>query len=700
MTSVGAIEKTEKAIKNISKGKDKKEDCLLMMAPFANWDRFLTPAPSAIAILGELLLISTKTDFTLTEHMPAEGFQYIKYPDSFRACLVQVSNSGWNAFNEAHTSMDQIRLMSGNVDSHIKDSVRLLMAGSPKEVEKMLPLSLKNVEQIADDSLQLAENIEKKFLFVMHLTEELLEASTNTKSVYDRKANNTATLIQVAELEQTRAEEAKKERQKRYENMVKQVNKAQDEYTEAIKDMPGSGQLLGLSFAEGMVDSVKSIVGLPADMVRGLGKGSFNIAHDFLRCTNEQSHINIQTITKPYDVQLAEYNVLTTVPMIDVNIQNLALMIGIPGHIPDLNKIKENIGALQASLSRHQATVSAEKHSGKLGVRISELCKKATEICTEAQNIACAIYSDRTVADLQKKVFEIKTESMSLVAKANKRLGRNPLDEKSPCLGINPVQSENSNIVNSVMENGRFKTELAKETLRDTKDRQEAADKQLEEANERLCEALKTMKTLNLEEIDFDTVRKTLQQGIRALAQVRAQWGKLVIFFEEISNIIKCCMNTSLKKFVQTATVSLELKGEGELMSNAFRANMYEQTLHASRVSYVVSTMAGAYVEISRENLMDQITQLADLIGLDPGDDMQKIILGRQRLHDQCELAQHAIKKKIKEEHQKYENAVEERISRIQREVEAVMPPLENLTAIQEAVKEGFKEEDLDDLVG
>lgn len=215
MTSVGAIEKTEKAIKNISKGKDKKEDCLLMMAPFANWDRFLTPAPSAIAILGELLLISTKTDFTLTEHMPADGFQYIKYPDSFRACLVQVSNSGWNAFNEAHTSMDQIRLMSGNVDSHIKDSVRLLMAGSPREVEKMLPLSLKSVEQIADDSLQLAQNIEKKFLFVMHLTEELLEASTNTKSVYDRKAKNTATLIEVAELEQNRAEEAKKERKKK-----------------------------------------------------------------------------------------------------------------------------------------------------------------------------------------------------------------------------------------------------------------------------------------------------------------------------------------------------------------------------------------------------------------------------------------------------------------------------------------------------
>ena len=37
------------------------------------------------------MLISTETDFDLSKKPPRDGFLHLRHPESFRACLVQVS---------------------------------------------------------------------------------------------------------------------------------------------------------------------------------------------------------------------------------------------------------------------------------------------------------------------------------------------------------------------------------------------------------------------------------------------------------------------------------------------------------------------------------------------------------------------------------------------------------------------------------
>ena len=91
-----------KALINVNSGDDKNETALLMMSPSMNWAEFLTPAPLSIALLGQLMLVAGEKDFSLEKQRPEKGFKFIKHPESFRACLVQVSNTGWRAFNEAH----------------------------------------------------------------------------------------------------------------------------------------------------------------------------------------------------------------------------------------------------------------------------------------------------------------------------------------------------------------------------------------------------------------------------------------------------------------------------------------------------------------------------------------------------------------------------------------------------------------------
>ena len=91
-----------KALINANSGDDKNETALLMMSPSMNWAEFLTPAPLSIAVMGQLMLVGGEKDFSLENQRPEKGFQFIQNPKSFRACLVQVSNSGWEAFNKAH----------------------------------------------------------------------------------------------------------------------------------------------------------------------------------------------------------------------------------------------------------------------------------------------------------------------------------------------------------------------------------------------------------------------------------------------------------------------------------------------------------------------------------------------------------------------------------------------------------------------
>ncbi|CAF96630.1 unnamed protein product [Tetraodon nigroviridis] len=75
--------------------------------------------------MGELVFISSE-DFSINKNPPEGGFKYITYPTSFRACLMQVCCSAWQAFNEAHKNMDQIRIHTAAVPDYMKSAVNIL----------------------------------------------------------------------------------------------------------------------------------------------------------------------------------------------------------------------------------------------------------------------------------------------------------------------------------------------------------------------------------------------------------------------------------------------------------------------------------------------------------------------------------------------------------------------------------------------
>ena len=190
------MDKPKTAISNISIGKEKKEDILIFNSHTV-YEKLFSIAPLAIYLFGELVLLSSKSDVSLTEKTPEGGFKFLHQPESLRACLVQIRSDMCTAFNEAQTKMDQIRFYSSSVEMHVENAVKFLMGGNPDEMEINLPVCLKNICHAVEVCQEFAVGIEEKFCHLIDVTDELLDASRLAKSSHERKEYEYASIIRM-----------------------------------------------------------------------------------------------------------------------------------------------------------------------------------------------------------------------------------------------------------------------------------------------------------------------------------------------------------------------------------------------------------------------------------------------------------------------------------------------------------------------
>ncbi|KAL7826681.1 hypothetical protein AOLI_G00318900 [Acnodon oligacanthus] len=174
---------TAKACQSPKTAVEMRNQTKLVMQPYANWEEYLTPALLSIAILGELVFISSETDFSINKNPPKGFYKHISDPNSFHACLMQVCNSGWWAFNEARKNMDQIRLHTIKLPDYMKTAAKILFQDNCEIVQALLPLKLGSICTIADDCLEMAELTESQFSDVIRFIHELLEACAHALHV-------------------------------------------------------------------------------------------------------------------------------------------------------------------------------------------------------------------------------------------------------------------------------------------------------------------------------------------------------------------------------------------------------------------------------------------------------------------------------------------------------------------------------------
>jgi len=139
----------------------------------------------AIAVLGQLSLVASTVEFNLEQ--PRDGFERVRYPNSFRATIIQIIDTGAIALQKSYANFDELQKSCAGFYPGVKDIVALL-AGvgctSQEEananIRTFLPSHVSRLQKTVDLCLQKTQDTDTIFDDLLNLTLEVHESCTAT----------------------------------------------------------------------------------------------------------------------------------------------------------------------------------------------------------------------------------------------------------------------------------------------------------------------------------------------------------------------------------------------------------------------------------------------------------------------------------------------------------------------------------------
>ncbi|XP_049422257.1 uncharacterized protein LOC125882543 [Epinephelus fuscoguttatus] len=675
-----------KATQSLTTAADMRETTKMLMQPNANWEEYLTPAPLSIAIMGELVFISSCDDFSINKNPPKNGYKYIQYPDSFRACLMQVCNSGWHAFNEAHKNMDQIRIHTASVPDYMKAVVKVLFNAPDEVIDKLLPNQLENIRTIADECVILADSVEKKYTNVINLIQELLEACVNAEHFYGEELEKVKMKLKETEIREKTASELKEQSKKAMEAMEKQVSEAQASYKEAMDSLPSGWEMIGMDLVEGLSKAVTGLLNGVVNLVSAPVKTACSSAE-----TASDTYHHIKSKNENEDV----LSVCCKSPEILSIVESLTQYLK-EGKIAWQDLYDQKTQSIKSDWSKDQfrrISESLMKMKGsKLQKRAVELCEMGDKICEELATYKPGEnWVDKKEAKLVEKLNKLDEQSRIFDTKCKKKLGSPAFAPTSPMMSKAQSNTEGQSTSQRAADNARFKIEQSREQLKESREAYEKIAEKMEQNQKELTEILVEMQNCKIKEINFDTTIKMLFKGLDAMGRVKEQWEKMVRFFQMISNIVKCSLSKTLNSFVSTADDTKKLSYNHKLF---VKDMLYNQAFQASNVASLVHMISGTYTEVSSKYLMDRVSSLGKLMAMDK--EKPEFLNERLNLQQSCAAAQQGILQLVLKNKREFERKTDDRMAKIENGLKAILPAAspQETEKIKQIVQAGFGEEE------
>lgn len=235
-----------------TKTKDVKEEMVQLMRKHVNWENHLMPAPYTAAILGNLIRLSLGTDFELH----AENLGPIKYSNSFRATLAQLSNNSYTAFSAAHVGMDKIHINMKMVPLDFRDVLKILYRGSPKTMDAEIGVPLGAIKATASESKVIAENVEKEFEQLMDLCQAILEGCVNEQQGVEKGKREAELTRKHNEGVRKNLEKRKKREKELLDKFRGKINEADDRFQKTMEEFPTGWDMFGMDIVGGIGDAL------------------------------------------------------------------------------------------------------------------------------------------------------------------------------------------------------------------------------------------------------------------------------------------------------------------------------------------------------------------------------------------------------------------------------------------------------------
>ncbi|XP_026998278.1 uncharacterized protein LOC113640114 isoform X1 [Tachysurus fulvidraco] len=671
-----------KKTQSLTTAEEMRNQTKLVMQPYANWEEYLTPAPLSIAILGELVFISSKTDFSINKNPPKDGYKFIRYPESFRACLMQVCNSGWWAFNEAHKNMDQIRLYTMAVPDYMKMAVKILFQGSDEVVEAHLPEQLENIRVVADDCLQLAISTEKRFTDVINIIQELLEACVNAQHFYGEELEEIKLKLEESKLRKQSSEEAAKRSEKALKDMEKQLNEAHKTYSEAMASLPSGWDMIAMDLVNGICEGITTLInGVTSifsksetqnDPKKKVSKSPESQADSFDEITIYSKSAEILKCTE----KIQEFVIENTINWKDLYDQKHKTT-KTNFQADQFKRIGENLKEISNCTAKEEA---------------QNICTKGIEICEElAKYTPEREWEEAKTNELIKLIRNLNKLARSFDSKSKSVTKSPALTPKSPMMYKEESNTGKVKASQRASDNARFLIEQSHAQLDKTRESYEKSVENMEKNQKELTDILITMRRCEFKETDFNTTIQMLVKGMDAMGRVKEQWEKMVRFFQMVSNIVKTSLTRTLKDFVSTSEKTQALSYNAKLFSKDL---LYNQAFQATNIASLVNMISTTYTEVSTKHIMDRVSSLGKLMVMDK--EKPEFLLEVDQLRNTCDGAQKAILVLVQKNKKEFEKKCLARLEKVDKELLTILPAAapDEIKSIQEAVQSGFTEED------
>ena len=680
------------ADRNVAKIDAVNEDFKTQLSVHMDWEYLLSPAPLSIGILGDLTLIASQIlDFEIDKQMPESGFQYIKWPKSFRTTLVQIGHEAHHSFMTAHNNMDKIRLLTMGVPFYMKEATKILVSKDMNVIEAYLPAPLRRIKQAAEESVKLSLAVVTNFEHVMNLTMEVIQACVNTKSVKEVELADTIEEQAILNVTVTNIKMIIDELKKTKEADMEMMSRAENDMRNALKEIPTGWEIIGMDFVESISNTVTATLAAVAPIAvtaakMSLGGPAFAASTMGPAAVAAISNAVVGSAGSPILDQLVRgaESISRLFP------EELVCLVKHSRKIFNLFGVAENLKTTYSTLDSISTALGGKYDASKELKRFTDIsgsvndCPAIQKVVAEGTNIVNQLADlvrndnfednngteggDKINSEFKKIVRSLNAfyrDSAELKSFVHSHI--QPIPNRTPLL----QQSAHSNVEDSTsrasgkaIANAKMKAKMAQSTLSETRASLDRTRELMMIKNNEFIKALGEMQRLQVNELRYEEAIKLLQEGLVKLGEMKDHWTKLVVFFQKVANIIEIVEKQSLTDFIQTIeTTSQRLEN---VHKEIILDMIYIQASKASQAISLVHDIADTYVQVSNKHILTNINQLDRFMSLDPK--KSNIQLERMKLLAKCKKDSEEIVRLVVEKRNEIIATVEARAQQISNE--------------------------------
>ncbi|KAI0644338.1 hypothetical protein C8Q79DRAFT_141228 [Trametes meyenii] len=701
----------------------------------------LVPAPMAVAILGQLTLVATATDFKLTQ--PRDGFRYVRYPDSFRATIMQLVNTGALSLNKSFANFDEIHKRCAAIKPGVNNIVQLLIGDerntareNERAIERHLPNQIRSLSVTIKACLDKAKETDETFRQLLELTMEIHESCTATQGRNKRKIDK-ANLRQkilaeekraVVEMKQLSAEKAKEARD--------EFLRARKQYEKASRSMPGTFKIMALGISDSVISTASELASV---MTLGLVNIGRTCMSNINRTLNEVSGVpNPPPGPPPEDVLDPAYQKASTLRELAEGL--VSLLTSGTGGGPDWSTIKGSDG-LDGCTGIRVSFEQALRDLGRAGKHVGAATQEAIDFAKQGIEFACSLgdmvpFGDTDqLNDLASTLSAWRDQVVGFAAHADLKL-KTPLINTNAFLPPPEPSRMGTSSAELAVRNAQYRLTVSQAQLNASRESSEAATAKLMEVTEKLGDILAQVAGINVQVVNWGEIMSILERAIDFLCQLKMYLNNLVHFFDAVNNLVSVTLQGATQQFIQIVkdASAIEAPGGGRqpggvsldawarqvrtsparpAQHNALfdspppppppprpiriRQAIYSHALSAAKIGRLVENISGMYVTLYQGNVHPGVNMLLGMGSLVGSGDQRAVTKAGDDIQRWANAASQRITELVVERMQINESDIRRRVEELERSLGGILPPAPKLERIveraeAEVVKEAVKE--------